>query len=206
MDQYSTTKLMEVFWWFLVTIVGCTSCGYCFHKEQGNYVWVLLCHCNVKRGENLCVVRAMQYMHAISVALRQLMKEQCGRHGQQQRFGVTSLSAINVHENLHFWLFLKLFVRMPLRWETTTNSTKYAEKDGVGGFAPINAYNATPSGMDSGGDLGPCSKPSWRSCCCSCMESELAQTLRKCCFDTNQKMLLVHLALSWKSTVCFAET
>lgn len=32
-------------------------------------------------------------------------------------------------------------------------STKYAEKDGVGGFAPNSAYNAAPSGFVPGGDF-----------------------------------------------------
>ena len=42
-------------------------------------------------------------------------------------------------------------------------STKYAEKDGVvGGFAP-DPNAAAPSGLDPGGDLGPCSKPSRRN-------------------------------------------
>ena len=39
-----------------------------------------------------------------------------------------------------------------------TISTKYAEKDGVGGFAPAKT-NAAPSGLDPGGRIEPCSNP-----------------------------------------------
>ena len=59
-------------------------------------------------------------------------------------------------QNGFFWNVLFVF-RKTAR---VTLSTKYAEKDGVGGFAP-SAFNATPSGLDPGGDLGSCSKSWW---------------------------------------------
>ena len=40
-----------------------------------------------------------------------------------------------------------------------TLSTKYAEKDGVGGFAPNNKSHASPSGLDPGASNRACSKP-----------------------------------------------
>ena len=58
--------------------------------------------------------------------------------------------------NGFFWNALFVFSKTV----RVTLSTKYAEKDGVGGFAP-SAFNATPSGLDPGGDLGSCSKSWW---------------------------------------------
>ena len=70
---------------------------------------------------------------------------------------VTYLTFVKyVLKNGFFWNVLFVF-RKTVR---VTLSTKYAEKDGVGGFAP-SAFNATPSGLDPGGDLGSCSKSWW---------------------------------------------
>ena len=70
---------------------------------------------------------------------------------------VTYLTFVKyTRQNGVFWNVLFVF-RKTAR---VTLSTKYAEKDGVGGFAP-SPYNATPSGLDPGGDLGSCSKSWW---------------------------------------------
>ena len=70
---------------------------------------------------------------------------------------VTCLTFVKyIRQNGGFWNVLFVFRKTA----GVTLSTKYAEKDGVGGFAP-SAFNATPSGLDPGGDLGSCSKSWW---------------------------------------------